>query len=63
MVRTMPNENNLPKYFQAEAINTSSYVLNRVLLRPILNKTPYEFWKVRNLTLAISKSLDANDLY
>ena len=63
MVRTMLNENNLPKYFWAEAVNTFCYVLNRVLLRPILNKTPYEFWKVRNLTLAISKSLDANDLY
>ena len=63
MARTMLNKNNLPKYFWAEVVNTFCYVLNRVLLRPILNKTPYEFWKVRNLTLAISKSLDANDLY
>ena len=31
MARTMLNENNLPKYFWAEAINTSCYVLNRML--------------------------------
>ena len=42
LVRTMLNENSLPKYFWADAINTASYVLNRVLIRPILKKTPYE---------------------
>ena len=45
MARNMLNENNLPKYFRAEVVNTSCYVLNRVLLRPILKKTPYELWK------------------
>ena len=45
MARTMLNENNLPKYFLAEAINTSCYVLNRVLLRSILKKTPYKLWR------------------
>ena len=45
MARTILNENNLPKYFWAEAINTSCYVLNRILLRHILNKNPYELWK------------------
>ena len=44
MTRTMLNENNLQKYFWAEAINTW-YVLNRVLLKPILKKTPYEILK------------------
>ena len=44
MARTMLNENNLPKYFWAEEINTFCYVLNRILLRPILKKTPYELW-------------------
>ncbi|KAH9744417.1 Integrase catalytic domain-containing protein [Citrus sinensis] len=42
MARTMLNENSLPKYFWAEAVNTACYVLNRVLIRPNLNKTPYE---------------------
>ena len=41
----MLNENNLPKYFWVEAINTSCYVLNRVLLRSILKKTPYKLWR------------------
>ena len=40
--RTMLSECNLPKYFWAEAINTACYTMNRVLLRPILNKTSYE---------------------
>ncbi|KAF7132171.1 hypothetical protein RHSIM_Rhsim09G0079800 [Rhododendron simsii] len=40
-------ENSLPKYFWAEAVNTSCYVLNRVLIRPILKKTPYELWNSR----------------
>ena len=52
--RTMLNENNLPKYFWAQAVNTFCYILNRVLLRPILKKTPYELWKnKKNPTLAI----------
>ncbi|KAH9705479.1 hypothetical protein KPL70_011888 [Citrus sinensis] len=29
----------------AEAVNTACYVLNRVLIRPNLNKIPYELWK------------------
>jgi hypothetical protein len=45
--RTMINENNIPKYFWADAINTTCYVLNRILIRPILNKTPYELLKGR----------------
>ena len=45
MARIMLNENKIPKYFWAEAVNTSCYVLNRILLRSILKKTPYEFWK------------------
>ena len=36
MARTMLNENNLSKYFWAKVVKTSYYVLNRVLLRPIL---------------------------
>jgi transposase InsO family protein len=47
MARTMLCENSLPKYFWAEAVNTACYVLNRVLIRPILKKTPYELWNGR----------------
>ena len=45
--RTMINEHHLLKYFWADAINTTCYVLNRVLIRPTLNKTPYEILKGR----------------
>ena len=38
MLQTMLNENALPNYFWAKAIN----VLNHVLIRPYLNKTSYE---------------------
>ena len=44
MARTMLNEHSLPKYFWAEAVSTACYILNRVLVRPLLTKTPYELW-------------------
>ncbi|CAJ2668748.1 unnamed protein product [Trifolium pratense] len=47
MARTMLNESNVEKYFWAEAISTSCYILNRVSIRKILDKTPYELWKNR----------------
>ncbi|KAH9658635.1 Integrase catalytic domain-containing protein [Citrus sinensis] len=55
MARTMLNENALPKYFWAEAVNTACYVLNRVLIRPHLNKTPYELWKGRKPNIGYFK--------
>ena len=45
LARTMLNENSLPKYFWADAVNTACYVLNRVLIRAILKKTPMSFSK------------------
>ena len=50
--RTMLNENSTPKYFWADAVNTACYVFNRVLIRPILNKTPYELSKGRRPILS-----------
>ena len=38
-------ENGLLKYFWAEAVNTSCYVLKQILFWIFLNKTPYELWK------------------
>ena len=49
------NENSLPKYFWAEAVNTACYILNRVLIRPNLNKTPYELWKDRKPNIGYFK--------
>ena len=47
MTRTMLCVNNLPKYFWAEAINTSCYIINRAMIKPILKKTPYELFRER----------------
>src|SRR4051812_49155194 len=47
MVRTMINETNMAKHFWAEAINIACYIQNRISIRPILNKTPYELLKNR----------------
>jgi len=51
----MLNENSLPKYFGADAVNTTCYVLNRVLIKPILKKTPYELFKGRRPVLSHPK--------
>jgi len=53
LARTMINENSLPKYFWADVVNIACYVLNRVLIRPILKKTtPYEPFKWRRPVLS-----------
>ena len=45
--RTLLCESNLPKSFWAEAVSCACYILNRILLRPILNKTPFELFHDR----------------
>ena len=45
LARTLLNATNLPKSSWADAVSTTCYVLNRVLIRPILKKTPYELFK------------------
>ena len=47
LARTMLSESFLPKYFWADAVSTTCYVMNRVLIRPILKKTPYELFNER----------------
>ena len=47
MARTMLLENELAKYYRAEAVNTTNFVLNKCLIRPILKKTLYELFKGR----------------
>ena len=44
MVRTILNKYKLSKYFSAEMVNTAYYILNRVLVWPILKKTLFELW-------------------
>jgi len=47
LARTLLNATDLPKYLWADIVSTTCYVLNRVLIRPILKKTPYELFKCR----------------
>jgi len=47
MTRTMLIASGLGRNFWAEALNTSYYIINRCMIRPILNKTPYEIFKGR----------------
>ncbi|GJT64138.1 retrovirus-related pol polyprotein from transposon TNT 1-94 [Tanacetum coccineum] len=42
MSRTMLNEKSLPQKFWCNAVDTSTYIFNRFLIRVILGKTPYE---------------------
>ena len=43
----MLDEYNLPKYCWVDAISITCYVLNRVMIRPIMKLTPYEIYKGR----------------
>ena len=45
--RTLLNEIKLPKYFWVDAMSTICYTLKRVLIIPILKKTPCELYKGR----------------
>ena len=47
LARTMLSDSNLPKYFWADAVSTTCFVRNRVNIRPILKKTPYELFRGR----------------
>ncbi|GJT35833.1 retrovirus-related pol polyprotein from transposon TNT 1-94 [Tanacetum coccineum] len=49
--RTMLNEQSLPHKFWCNAVDTSTYILNRILIRVILGRTPYELLKGRKPTL------------
>ncbi|GJX93791.1 retrovirus-related pol polyprotein from transposon TNT 1-94 [Tanacetum coccineum] len=47
MSRTMLKEQSLPQKFWCNAKDTSTYILNRILIRAILGKTPYEILRGR----------------
>jgi len=53
----MLNENSLPKYFWADAVSTTCYLLNKNLIRPILKLTPYELFKGKKQMFLILKHL------
>ncbi|GKB31879.1 retrovirus-related pol polyprotein from transposon TNT 1-94 [Tanacetum coccineum] len=51
MSRTMLNEQSIPQKFWCNAIDTSTYIINRVSIRRILGKTPYELLRGRKPNL------------
>jgi len=44
MAKTMFNDNSTLVLFRLE-LNTTCYLQNKIYIRPILNKNPYELWK------------------
>jgi len=59
MSRTMLIAGGLPRNFWAEALNTSCYIVNRCIIRPILNKT-HELVKGRKPNIMHLRVLVAN---
>ncbi|GJU47233.1 hypothetical protein Tco_1204499 [Tanacetum coccineum] len=53
--RTMLADSKLPTTFWAEAVNTSCYVENRVIIVKPHNKTPYELFKGRTPALSFMR--------
>jgi len=51
MTRTMLIGSGLARNFWAEALNTACYIINRCMIRPILNKTSYELFKGRKANI------------
>ncbi|GKB30297.1 retrovirus-related pol polyprotein from transposon TNT 1-94 [Tanacetum coccineum] len=51
MSRTMLNEQSIPQKFWCNAVDTSTYIINKVSIRRILGKTPYELLRGRKPNL------------
>ncbi|GJR15064.1 putative nucleotidyltransferase, ribonuclease H [Tanacetum coccineum] len=51
MSRTMLNEQSLPQKFWCNAVDTLTYILNRIQISAILRKTPYEILRGRKPTI------------
>ncbi|KAI4365380.1 hypothetical protein MLD38_021369 [Melastoma candidum] len=52
MARTMICESKVPKTLWAEALNTTCYISNSVLIRPKFDKTPYELLRGRKTNIS-----------
>ncbi|KAG9442738.1 hypothetical protein H6P81_018592 [Aristolochia fimbriata] len=59
MARTMINAKELPHKLWVEAVNTACYVRNRVHLRYLTHKTPYELWKGRKPKVHYFREFDS----
>ncbi|XP_075074405.1 uncharacterized protein LOC142162007 [Nicotiana tabacum] len=61
MTRTILIDSGIAKGFWAKAVNTACYLVNRCMIRPLLNKTSYELlngWKPK---LTHLRTFDLND--
>jgi len=64
LARTILTESSFLKYLWVDVVSTTFYVMNSVLIRPILKKKNLmNFTTVENRTLIILKFLAANVLY
>jgi hypothetical protein len=64
MAHTMISESKSAKRFWAEAaVNTTCYVQNRIYIRLILNKTPYEFTTKKKTPYELLKGIMHNIYY
>lgn len=48
----MLSDSNLPKYFWEDVVSMACYISNRVIIRLIFKKTPYELFKGRKPNIA-----------
>ncbi|GJY10852.1 retrovirus-related pol polyprotein from transposon TNT 1-94 [Tanacetum coccineum] len=55
MSRTMLNEQSILQNFWCNVVDTSTYILNRILIRPILGKPSYEIFRGRKPSLEYFK--------
>ncbi|GJX43081.1 retrovirus-related pol polyprotein from transposon TNT 1-94 [Tanacetum coccineum] len=55
MTRTMLNEQSIPQKVWCNVVDTATYILNRILIRSFLGKTPYELFKGKNPSLEYFK--------
>lgn len=60
MARALLNDQNLPEKFWAEVINTTCYICNKCLVRPLLGKTAYEVIMVKSLQSPTLRCLALN---
>ncbi|XP_070013631.1 secreted RxLR effector protein 161-like [Nicotiana tabacum] len=56
MARTMLIDSGIAKYFWAKAVNTACYLVNRCMIRSLLNKTSYKLLK--RFDMETSKVID-----
>nr|GEW70675.1 retrovirus-related Pol polyprotein from transposon TNT 1-94 [Tanacetum cinerariifolium] len=55
----MLNEQSLPQKFWCNAVDTSTYILNQIIIRALLGNTPYELLRGRKLTLDYFKVFES----